>query len=89
VTLLELEELSEGAVMNVGGVMVFDALPEGGVPSVEEVQALVEDRLSGRHGYRHRLSDARTGGWSWPEWIEDDRFDIANHVGRAARPGLS
>ena len=47
VTLLELEELSEGAVMNVGGVMVFDALPEGGVPSVEEVQALVEDRLSG------------------------------------------
>jgi hypothetical protein len=56
VTLLELEELSEGAVMNVGGVMVFDALPEGGVPSVEEVQALVEDRLSGLHGYRHRLS---------------------------------
>lgn len=88
-TLLELEQLSEGAVMNVGGVMVFDALPEGGVPSVEEVRFLVEDRLSGLHGYRHRLSCSRTGGWSWPQWIEDDRFDIANHVGRAAlaRPG--
>jgi hypothetical protein len=33
VTLLDVEELSEGAVTNVGGVMVFDALPEGGVPS--------------------------------------------------------
>jgi hypothetical protein len=69
VTLLELEELSEGAVMNVGGVMVFDALPEGGAPSAEEVQALVEDRLSGLHGYRQRLSDARTGGWSWPPTV--------------------
>jgi diacylglycerol O-acyltransferase / wax synthase len=87
VTLLELEELSEGAVMNVGGVMVFDALPEGGVPSVEEVQALVEDRLSALHGYRHRLSRPRTGGWSWPEWITDDGFDIANHVRRAALAG--
>jgi diacylglycerol O-acyltransferase / wax synthase len=89
VTLLELEELSEGAVMNVGGVMVFDALPEGGVPSVEEVQALVGDRLSALHGYRHRLSRPRTGGWSWPEWVTDDGFDIANHVRRAAlaRPG--
>jgi hypothetical protein len=36
VTLLELEELSEAAAMKVGGVMVFDALTEGGVPSVEE-----------------------------------------------------
>jgi WS/DGAT/MGAT family acyltransferase len=85
-TLLELEELSDGAVMNVGGVMVFDPPPEGGVPTVEEVQALVDDRLSGLHGYRQRLSRTRTGSWSWPQWIDDERFDIANHVTRAALP---
>jgi hypothetical protein len=30
---------------------------------------------------------ARTGGWSWPQWIEDDRLDIAKHVTRGALAG--
>jgi diacylglycerol O-acyltransferase len=85
-TLLELEELSEGATMNLGGVMVFDALPDGGAPSIEEVRALVAGRLSGLRGYRQRLSRERTGRWSWPRWTEDERFDIENHVSRAALP---
>lgn len=85
-TLLELEELTEGAVMNIGAVMVFDPLPEGGVPSVEEVYALVEDRLSALPGYRQRLSSERTGGWAWPHWVLDEQFQVENHITRAALP---
>jgi diacylglycerol O-acyltransferase len=85
-TLLELEERSEGAVMNVGAVMVFGPSPDGGVPAVEEVCALVDGRLSGLHGHRQRLSAERTGGLSWPRWTSDERFHPANHVSRAALP---
>lgn len=85
-TFLELEENSEAAVMSVGGVMIFEPLPGGGVPSVEEVRVLVDERLSGLRGYRQCLSVQHTGGLSWPHWIDDERFDIANHVTRAALP---
>src|SRR5450755_2253315 len=46
-TFLELEEQSEGALMHTGGVMVFDPLPAGGAPRVEDLCALVTGRLAG------------------------------------------
>jgi diacylglycerol O-acyltransferase / wax synthase len=85
-TFLELEERSDGAVLNVGGVMVFDPSPDGAVPTVPAVTALVEDRLAGLPRFRQRLSDERTGAWSWPGWIDDERFATLNHVRHAALP---
>jgi hypothetical protein len=38
-TFLELEQLDEGALMSIGGVMVFDSCPDGGIPTVEDVRA--------------------------------------------------
>ena len=35
-TFLELEQQDEGALMSIGGVMVFDPLPEGGAPTVDD-----------------------------------------------------
>jgi Wax ester synthase-like Acyl-CoA acyltransferase domain len=46
-TFLELEEQSEGALMHTGGVMVFDPLPAGGAPTVEDLCALVTGTLAG------------------------------------------
>jgi diacylglycerol O-acyltransferase len=83
---LELEQQSEGAVMNIGAVMVFEPAAGRGTPTIEDVRALVGDRLSSLPRYRQRLSRERPGRWSWPQWIEDERFDIRNHVGRASLP---
>jgi diacylglycerol O-acyltransferase len=85
-TFLELEEQSEGALMHTGGVMVFEPLPDGGAPTVEDLRALVTGRLGGLPGYWQRLSCERTGGWAWPRRTEDERFDVRDHVSQAALP---
>ncbi|MGB7587547.1 MAG: wax ester/triacylglycerol synthase family O-acyltransferase [Solirubrobacterales bacterium] len=83
---LELEEGDESAHMHIGWTMVFDALPEGGAPSVEHMRELLEDRLSLMPRFRCRLSSPRTGRFSWPSWEPDRRFDIADHVRHATLP---
>ncbi|MEO6857318.1 MAG: wax ester/triacylglycerol synthase domain-containing protein [Solirubrobacteraceae bacterium] len=83
---LELEQLDEGALMSIGGVMVFDPLPGGGVPSVEEVCADLLARLGQLPRYSQKLSSTRTGRFAWPHWIDDEQFDIRDHVRHAALP---
>lgn len=85
-TFLELEQSDEGALMSIGGVMLFDPLPGGGVPTVEEVCADLGPRLGQLPRYSQRLSSPRTGGLAWPHWSDDERFDIRAHVGHAALP---
>jgi diacylglycerol O-acyltransferase / wax synthase len=85
-TFLELEQQDEGALMSIGGVMVFDPLPDGGVPTVEEVCANLGPRLGQLPRYSQRLSSQRTGGFAWPHWTDDERFDIRAHVGHTALP---
>src|SRR5947209_2912331 len=85
-TFLELEQLDEGALMSIGGVMVFDPLPGGGVPAIDDVRANLVARLSRLPRYTQRLSATRAGGWSWPQWTEDERFNIHDHVRHAALP---
>lgn len=83
---LEIEEGDESSHMHVGWAMVFDPLPKGGTPSVEEVRELLDDRLSIFPRFRRRLSSSRTGKLSWPTWVSDERFDIATHVRHATLP---
>jgi WS/DGAT/MGAT family acyltransferase len=85
-TFLELEQADEGATMHIGGIMVFDALPGGGSPSLEAVRASLAARLAQLPRYSQRLSSERTGGLAWPYWRDDPRYDIRNHVRRAAIP---
>ncbi|HTX30347.1 MAG TPA: wax ester/triacylglycerol synthase family O-acyltransferase [Solirubrobacteraceae bacterium] len=85
-TFLELEEANEGALMAIGGVMVFDPLPEGGVPSLEEVCYAVARRLDALPRYSQKLSSTKVGRFAWPRWVPDEAFEIANHVSRAALP---
>jgi WS/DGAT/MGAT family acyltransferase len=85
-TFLELEEHDHGALMSIGGVMVFDPLPGGVSPSLDDVQKKLAARLTQLPRYSQRLSSTHTGGFAWPHWEADERFDIANHVRREALP---
>jgi diacylglycerol O-acyltransferase len=85
-TFLELEQLDEGALMSIGGVMVFDPAPGRAAPTVEEVCADLAGRLDQLPRYSQRLSSPRTGGFAWPHWTDDERFNVRNHVGHAALP---
>jgi len=85
-TFLELEQQDEGALMGIGGVSVFDPVPGGGAPTVEELCANLGSRLDLLPRYSQRLSSTRTGGLAWPRWVDDDRFQIRNHVNHVALP---
>src|ERR1700760_1386005 len=85
-TFLELEQQDEGALMAIGGVSVFDPMPGGGAPAVEDVRANLAARLDQLPRYSQRLSSTRTGGFAWPRWTDDDRFRIEDHVAHVALP---
>ena len=85
-TFLELEELEPGALMNIGGILVFDPLPEGGAPTLSELRAGRLERLGQLPRYTQRLSTPRTGRFARPCWEQAERFDIADHVHHAALP---
>ena len=85
-TFLRLEELDEGALMSLGGVMVFDPLAGGVAPTIEAVRAHLATRLGELPRYTQRLSSARTTSFAWPHWVPDEQFDIRHHVGRAELP---
>ncbi len=85
-TFLELEEGDESAHMHVGWAMLFDPLPDGGTPTLAQVRELLDERLQLLPRFRRRLSSPRTGRLSWPHWVSDPGFDIANHVRRATLP---
>src|SRR5919109_4875204 len=85
-TFLELEQQDEGALMSIGGVSVFDPVPGGGAPSVEELSANLAARLDFLPRYSKRLSSPRTGGLAWPRWTEDDRFHVRDHVAHVVLP---
>src|ERR1019366_1048574 len=85
-TFLELEQADESAHMHTGGIMVFDPLPGGGLPSREALCQHLTIRLGQLPRYRQRLSEPHTGGLSWPEWEDDPAFDLGRHITRAALP---
>ncbi len=85
-TFLELEQQDEGALMGIGGVSVFDPVPGGGAPTVEELCANLAARLGQLPRYSQRLSSTQTGGFAWPRWTDDDRFRIPDHVAHVVLP---
>ncbi len=85
-TFLEVEQQDEGALMSIGGVSVFDPVLGGGAPTIEELCADLGTRLAQLPRYSQRLSSTRTGGFAWPRWTDDDRFQIRDHVAHVALP---
>jgi diacylglycerol O-acyltransferase len=85
-TFLELEEADVTAHMHIGGLLVFDPLPDGGTPTLTRLRRHFGRRLGELPRYRQRLSSRTTGGLHWPAWQDDENFDIAAHITRAALP---
>lgn len=85
-TFLELEQQNEGALMHIGGVMVFDPVADRRTPSYTQVRDGIAARLEQLPRYTQRLSEPRAGGLAWPRWVTAERFDIANHLSRVALP---
>jgi WS/DGAT/MGAT family acyltransferase len=79
-TFLELEQADPSAHMHIGGVMIFEPYGDGGAPPIERIRAELEARTGDTQRYRQRLSALSTGGLHWPQWIDDERFDISRHV---------
>lgn len=84
-TFLELEQLEPGALMSIGGMMVFEPLPGGGAPTLEELHVRLATRLGSLPRYTQRVS-APSGELTWPHWEADERFDIREHVSHVALP---
>jgi WS/DGAT/MGAT family acyltransferase len=85
-TFLELEEADQGAHMHIGGVMIFDPREDGAAPPLEIVRRHLRARLGSLPRYSQRLSEPRTGGLRWPEWLAQPDFDLAAHVTRVRLP---
>ncbi len=85
-TFLELEQADQGALMSIGGAMVFDPPATGGLPELDSVREETEKRLQQLPRYFQRLSSEQVGGLAWPHWVHDDAFDIAKHVRRESLP---
>ena len=83
---LELEEGDASAHMHIGWTMVFDPLPGGGTPAIEDVRRLLEERLSLLPRFRRRLSAPNIGALSWPTWVADEEFEINAQVPHATLP---
>lgn len=83
---LDLEEVDDGATMHFGAAMVFDPLPGGGVPDVEQMREHLDRRIHELPRYRRQLARPRASRLSWTTWEAAPRFDIAAHVGHATLP---
>jgi diacylglycerol O-acyltransferase len=77
------------AHMHVGWKGIFEPRASGPVVSVEELRGAIAGRL--RHAPRFRQRLAFAGGWAGffaePVWVDDERFDLAEHVVALAEPG--
>jgi WS/DGAT/MGAT family acyltransferase len=72
-----------GTPMHVGSVVTF-ALEPGAAPiDVARLRRYVDSRLPALPHYRMRLAQTPLGH---PVWVDDDRFELAYHVRRAALP---
>ena len=85
-TFLELEEADESAHMHIGSVALFEPGSGGGPPTLDQLRAKLVGVADDMPRFRQRLSQPRTGGLHWPQWVDDEAFDVANHVRQAGLP---
>ncbi|HUO71806.1 MAG TPA: wax ester/triacylglycerol synthase family O-acyltransferase [Solirubrobacteraceae bacterium] len=83
---LELEQADESAHMHIGAVAVFDPVPDGPAPTVDDLAQRLHERMDLLPRFTQRLSSARTGGLSWPTWEPAPHFDVRDHLRHATLP---
>ena len=83
---LELEQADASAHMHIGAALLFDPLPGGGHPTLEEMRAQTLERLPLLPRYMQKLSEPTTAALAWRSWEPAHDFDIASHLRQATLP---
>ncbi len=83
---LELEQADASAHMHIGAALVFEALPGGGVPRIEDLRAHVRARVAALPRYTQRLSAVQSGPLTWLTWEPAEELDVDSHVHHATLP---
>jgi WS/DGAT/MGAT family acyltransferase len=85
---LELEEADAGSHMHIGAALLFDPPPRGGVPTLDELREMVEQRRTGEISrFEQVLSQPHTGGMTWPAWKPGPGDEaLREHVRQATLP---
>jgi diacylglycerol O-acyltransferase / wax synthase len=83
---LELEQADPSAHMHIGAAMIFDPLPGGGAPGIDQVRARMRACSGALPRFAQRLSDSHSGPLTWLTWEADDAYDPDAHVLHATLP---
>jgi diacylglycerol O-acyltransferase / wax synthase len=83
---LELEQADPSAHMHIGAALIFDPLPAGGAPSLDELRAHVRARVAALPRFTQRLSATSSGPLRWLTWHTLEAFDPDAHVHHATLP---
>jgi diacylglycerol O-acyltransferase / wax synthase len=83
---LELEQADPSAHMHIGAAMIFDPLPGGGTPGIDQVRARMRACSGALPRFGQRLSDSHSGPLTWLTWEADDAYDPDAHVHHATLP---
>jgi diacylglycerol O-acyltransferase len=84
---LELEQADPSAHMHIGAALIFNPLPDGGTPSLDEVRAHLRARVAVLPRFTQRLSGTSSGPLSWLTWrAAGGMFDTDAHVHHATLP---
>jgi WS/DGAT/MGAT family acyltransferase len=83
---LELEEVDAAAHMHIGAALVFEPLPGGGTPDLDELRDHMRARVGILPRFGQRLSSTKAGPMSWLTWEPDPAFDLDAHVHHATLP---
>jgi diacylglycerol O-acyltransferase / wax synthase len=85
-TFLELEQVDEGALMHIGGALLFEPDESGRTPTPEQLCELLDDRVPLLPRFRRRLSEPRVHGLRRPAWVQDEAYDNGAHIRHATLP---
>jgi WS/DGAT/MGAT family acyltransferase len=83
---LELEQVDETAHMHIGAALVFDPLPGGGAPEIDEFRGYIRDRVALLPRFTQQLSGSQAGPMTWLTWERSPAFDPDAHVLHATLP---
>jgi len=83
---LELEQLDDSAHMHIGAALIFDPLPGGGTPDIEDMRGHMRERVGALPRFAQELSDVHAGPLTWLTWEPVADFDPDAHMHHATLP---